>query len=454
MKPRFQQQRDIVERLLLCCTLVLQESAHLGGGDSDATSDRPLLRDADGQIYLAGTSLKGILRQKTASTLLFGGDANQARLIVNDAPLVLAYGTELRDGVAIDSALGIASHGKKYDIELIPAGSRCEASFEVYVPKDEQKLVLQELCTALEKFKEGIEIGARTRRGFGRICQVGPWRLARYVGLDGLKARLANARSDAPSSWHKPIKEVEDLWEEFEVSKPSDTHHYNEIKIALDLQLVGSLLIRSPVVGSGPTDVAHLHRRSEDGSIQPVLSGTSLAGALRARCLRIAKTLLQTTDADDLIDNLFGPSDVKKGNAWASRLRVGETVLENTRTLRHTRLRIDPWTGGAVESMLFTSEPVYGGTLKPILRWTLPLDATRQAAERAMLLLVLRDLALGDLTLGGEGGTGRGRFAPMHGDGGFGQFGSLKLCLTSQRGLVGNFEEDLQALQGWKGQRP
>jgi hypothetical protein len=181
------------------------------------------------------------------------------------------------------------------------------------------------------------------------------------------------------------------------------------------------------------------------------LSGTSLAGALRARCTRIAQTLLDKPAADNLVEGLFGPLEVKGGNGRASRLRVGESVVEEGQSLRHTRVRIDPWTGGAADALLFTSEPIYLGRVKPVLRWRKPPegDPARECAERGLLLLTLRDMALGDLHLGGESATGRGRVAPLHEDGTFGSFGQQSLKLTTAGGLEGVFDMDLEALAAW-----
>lgn len=448
MKPRYRDARDMCERILLGCSLILEEPAHLGGADPDATSDRPLLRDSEGQIYLAGTALKGVLRKGAGHGALFGDTERQARLLVDDAPLTAKVTTQVRDGVAIDVRLGIASHRKKYDIELLPAGSCFEAQFEVVVPKDRDAF-LRDLCVVLDQLSDGIEVGARTRRGFGRIRRDGPWRVRRYAGQSGLRAWLADGCDRGTSAWRTVAAEHDDLSAALGVSfatvPPSD-----EVTIRLELKVVGSLLIRSPVAGSSPADHAQLHAFLADGSRWPVISGTAFAGALRARCIRIVHTLASLDSGNDLVEGLFGPSDIESGSARASRLRVGEAQLENARTLRHTRVRIDPWTGGAADAALFTSEPTYGGTASPVMRWKNPdRDERRERAERALLLLALRDLVLGDLHLGGEGAVGRGRVGPRHEDGRFGWFGETELRLTPARGLAGDFRADLTALQEW-----
>lgn len=446
--PRYRDVRDMCERILLECSLVLDEPTHLGGADPDATSDRPLLRDSEGRVYLAGTALKGVLRNGPGYDTLFGDIEHQARLLVDDAPLTAQVATQVRDGVAIDVELGIAANRKKYDLEILPAGARFEARFELIVPADRDAF-LRDLCVVLDRLSTGIEVGARTRRGFGRIRRDRPWRIRRYAGRSGLRAWLADGCDAVPAAWRTATAEHDDLWSALGVPFEA-VPQSGEVTIRLELKIAGSLLIRSPVAGISPADHAQLHALHADGSLRPVISGTALAGALRARCVRIVHTLSPSDGGDDLVEGLFGPIDVESGNARASRLRIGEAQIESARTLRHARVRIDPWTGGAADAFLFTSEPTYGGTASPVLRWSKPAgDGRRERAERALLLLALRDLVLGDLHLGGEGAVGRGRAAPRHEDGRFGWFGETELRLTPARGLAGDFREDLTALQEW-----
>ena len=59
-----------------------------------------------------------------------------------------------------------------------------------------------------------------------------------------------------------------------------------------------SLLIRSSSGTPGSPDMTHL-RSSRGGKELPIVSGTSLAGAVRARALRIANTVLGPEKGQD-----------------------------------------------------------------------------------------------------------------------------------------------------------
>jgi CRISPR/Cas system CSM-associated protein Csm3 (group 7 of RAMP superfamily) len=173
--------------------------------------------------------------------------------------------------------------------------------------------------------------------------------------------------------------------------------------------LDGSLLIRS---GSGQDDrgpdTVHLHARQANGNKMPILSGTSLAGALRARALKIANTLDAHGRAQTLINKMFGVEMRPGVQPKASRVTVTEEVVHNAKTdLVQNRVSIDRFTGGARETALFSEQPAFGGDdtmLKVNLKLVNPKDH-----EVGLLLLLLKDLWTGDLALGGASSVGRGR---------------------------------------------
>ncbi|MGE3524769.1 MAG: RAMP superfamily CRISPR-associated protein, partial [Gemmatimonadales bacterium] len=135
--------RPLAARWVIRGTLTLETALHLGGEGGEQV-DMPVLRDArDGKPLLPGTTLAGALRSALADRLagygepelpevaaLFGGargddDGSQSPLIVFDAlgEMPPGQGVEIRDGVAISPATGIAEDHKKYDYEVLPAGT-------------------------------------------------------------------------------------------------------------------------------------------------------------------------------------------------------------------------------------------------------------------------------------------------------------------------------------------
>lgn len=451
------QERYVGHRLVWTGLLELASPGHLGGADADATSDQPLLRDGEGRPYLPGATLTGLLRallnriDKDAAQALFGAEwsnpkGQQARLLLGDAPVEDAgpVPTELRDGVAIDACRGVAAEKKKYDLELLPVGVRFRLRGQVELfgkPEQDEPLLRGLLLILLALEHNQLALGARTRRGFGETRRVageaGYWRVEDYrwrvedYRLDAAKwyAWLGRELDGLPEDWPKvaPVayRDAAALANYLDVALPTPTVT-EDFSVALNLKLAGSLLVGSEGYDPDQPDRSHLQRlhwRNGASTLESVLPATSLGGVLRHRCRRIALTLAgqagKQDAADRLVGEMFGPAEIcTNQKAWASRVTVREAYIEGGKPLRHTRVRIDPWTGGAKESLLFTEDAQYGGEVKLELRlqaggkdW----DWVWAGPARALLLLALRDLAAGELTVGAESGVGRGRLKPLNG---------------------------------------
>jgi CRISPR/Cas system CSM-associated protein Csm3 (group 7 of RAMP superfamily) len=463
--------RHIAERIVVEGELELLTPACFGSGDTEGAADLALLRDAyDGAAVLPGASIAGALRNYwrewtqgygavSQDSVLFGAkrgakdemEGDQSLLIVEDAfgipetdgsfpkPQV-----ELRDGVKIGSTTRTAEEKKLYDIELLRAGTRFRLHLELLIaelkPKDmdwgmyeqipqierdarlrdQRQHLSADLSLALHGFESAeIGLGARKRRGLGK-CQVNQWHVWRYnlTTPDGLLAWLAQDR--VGDVWQKCPTVAEatgnTLAEKLgTVLDQADKR--DRFEISANFALDSSMLVRSGFgqADQGP-DAVHFHRTRygepdiSQAEREPVLPGTSLAGVLRARALRIANTL--STDrvkAGRLINQLFGvgPEDAGKEAHRASRLIAHEAALQNVHSLVQNRIRIDRFTGGAMDNYLFNEAPVFGDGSN-----TLNLELTLRKPddyEIGLLLLLLKDLWTGDLAVGGESSVGRGR---------------------------------------------
>jgi CRISPR/Cas system CSM-associated protein Csm3 (group 7 of RAMP superfamily) len=425
MTTRWNVHRGIVRRYLVEGWLTLETPAHFGNGDVSSFTDMPIARDTcNGSPLLTGASIAGALRaylrrcDRDGADRLFGwvsagdfADSLESALIVHDA-----YGhdslSELRDGVAIDPKTRTAEDKKKFDIELIPADARFELCFELNIAAGEEDLVCA-LATALHGLETGaIGLGKRKSRGLGQ-CSVSSWQLCQYDMCN--KAQFLNWLRDdrSHSSTGPSIAKLLAV----ELINPPQPRFTLSANFALD----GSLLIRS-VDGTGVVDRTHLHSRRE-GAQRPILSGTSLAGALRARALRIANTLADDEHkARQFVNVMFGPRLAKgeQRELFASHLQVRETVIENGRDdLVQSRIKIDRFTGGASDTALFDEQPVFSSPSTNIhidLTLTNAAQGEQLEAEIGMVLLLLKDLWTGDLPLGGESSVGRGRLVGLNGE--------------------------------------
>lgn len=428
--------RRITSRIVIEGDLILLTPAHLGNGEGatvDELVDMTLLLDplAEGEgrerPLLTGTTiagaLRGYLRERelgfgsgarttSLSSMLFGGwkgndDGEQSRLIVDDA--IGAQGRiELRDGVELEGKNRTAADKAKFDLQLWEAGTIFPLRFELTIDAQSEKnnetdALRQALATALLGLTRGeITLGARKHRGYGKVT-VSNWRLREYnLKTPGdLLGWIGEGGKPLPDRWAIDTDGlVRRLGGEI-----ADNRKY--LTIGAGFSLDGSMLIRAGGGrGDHGPDMAHLQSRQADGRMAPVLSGTSLAGAIRNRVETIINTLAPQKTTN-IIKNLFGDT------GQASRLMVSEQPIENgVNNLVQNRVAIDRFTGGARETALFNQQPVFGDEethLTINLRLINPADH-----EIGLILLALKDLWTGDLPLGGEQSVGRGRLKGRH----------------------------------------
>jgi len=413
----WQASRQIVERILVCGNLVLETPACFGNGETDSLTDMPLALDPlEGRALLTGTSIAGALRaylrerewgyrndggSEALHNRLFGrqedDEGEQSWLITYDA-LGETPQVALREGVAIDPRTRTAEARKLFDMELLEEGTCFPLRVELLIPQDQREELLKALAIALQGLERGeIALGARKRRGFGQ-CRVTEWQITRYdlTTPAGLLDWL-NQTGQAKTGPH-----IADLLE-----VEADLDQREAFILEATFGLDGSLLIRSGAGGPGAPDVVHLHSRRGARSA-PILSGTSLAGALRARALRIAQTVGAKEKAEALVNDLFGPrirssEDEPRG----SRLTTAETEVGSPLNLVQTRVKIDRFTGGSYPGALFSEQPVWGkGDTTVTVKVTIQQPSP---AHIGLVLLLLKDLWTGDLPLGGEISVGRGR---------------------------------------------
>ena len=146
-----------------------------------------------------------------------------------------------------------------------------------------------------------------------------------------------------------------------------------------------------------------------------VIPGTSIKGALKSRAYNILMQLKDNDEkmANDFLDSFMGREKGKNGeadNGAKSSLYVDEVYIKpsQVKLMKQTRNRIDRFTGGTVESNLFTDEPIYQvEEALPSVSMKISIkDCEEQQA--GLMLLLLKDLWLGNLAIGGNKAIGRG----------------------------------------------
>ncbi|WP_242044388.1 RAMP superfamily CRISPR-associated protein [Anabaena azotica] len=445
--------RKIIKRIIIRGNLILDTPTCLGSGDNDSPIDLALLRDNlnSNLALLTGSSIAGALRnylrkfskkdnqndlRNDLVSKLFGdlfvyeneinipdekeriekrNQDNQSLLIIDDSISTSPIQPELRDGVKIDSVTRTAEPKKKYDLELLQAGTEFPLCFELLIEKEsDESSLLKGLAIALQGLEpvEGLEqgeisLGIKKHRGFGR-CHVNEWQVWQFdltdhqQRLDWLKFEHWHSGLFPDYPTHTSIAQA------LNVSLDEKDDQREFCKIDATFTLASPLLIRSGQASSDKApDVVHLKsRRNGELKPKPVLSGTSLAGVLRHRAERIINTIGKNVS---IIEDIFG-SDLSKNKtseAKASRLTVHESVIENYTDLVQNRIAIDRFTGGTLHGALFNEQPIFPNN-ETYLKLNFELR-NPENCEVGLLLLLLKDLWTGDLPVGGTSSIGRGR---------------------------------------------
>ena len=431
-------EESVKGKIILEGALVLDAPLLIGTGGNGAGQDvdDEVLKTTAGQPFIPGTSLAGALRDfMTAENalgmrLLFGTEAAyerqhnaawQSSIRIDDIKLNNVE-IVVRDGVSLDEITGTAIEHHKFDYEAVGSGATGKFFAEITqrgIHERYEDAMKEAVDLLAHRLAAGFSLGAHTAKGFGEV-HVKDLKVYRYDFKNPAHVR----------AWLGPEGKSEALVEPEIYERQKCFYAKDDCVLEAKFALKSSLLVRDY---ARAMKVKTAGRMDEETSVQApmlrendhwLIPGASIKGALR----HCAAEILRKLDIDGaLLDRMMGPSlariKAKPDEKWKSRLLVSEACLEDgVVTGLQTRVRIDRFTGGKIDTGLFTTAPIWqrekeGAAL--FLRLVLhePKEEER-AWQIGLLLLLLKELSLGRLALGGEKGIGRGvlegRGAALH----------------------------------------
>ena len=347
---------------------------------------------------------------------------------------------------------GVTEDKGKFDEEVVPKGARFCFEMELMAnPKSEE-----ELAEYKQNFKDllgvlvadGFRVGGKSRNGFGKIEVVGKACLYRELDLS-LPADLDLYLKKSAS-----LAETWDGFEPLELERPQESR-YTRYKLEItpkDFLFFGS--------GFGNEDVDHSYIKEQhitwdgDGNsgrwhsqnLSLVVPASSVKGALAHRTAfhfnKLAERFADDIPAEELANHsgkhneavcaLFGSEGndddnqpYKKENATqrCDGKRRGHVLFADIVTLKnkktdkkiHNHLKIDRFTGGAIEGALFDEEALLAHPDEPeMLGLELLVDVDERINEDQRIILAfeeaLKDVCKGLLPLGGNVNKGYGQF--------------------------------------------
>lgn len=459
-------------RFVLQGIIELLSPAIIGSGREEYT-DMDVLLDGEGKLFIPATSFVGVLRHFIGKKAKFddtnplhdNNDAlkrfwgftsdekisdeekeKQSDLCCSE--LIFLEGNDVpgvRDGIRIDNRNGIVVKGAKYDYQIVERGVRFKLNLEVNLTDSNREFSRRMVATIRSVLEQGlVRIGAKTNNGLGKMTLTN----AHLCEFNFSKKQHVFRWLKRDFSTPNPFPETP-----FEV-----THDIFSINAVFCLKT--SFISRSYQADPKLPDAVSI--KSGDRYIMP---GASLKGAVRSRAERILNTLEK---APDILHNLFGHVDegkelteeTKEVTAITPQVRssptvgkgkrvkikgkvsIEESLLPEYKPELQTRIKIDRFTGGTIESALFETMPLFsdGSEAKPFQVKITIRDY--KDYEAGLLLLVLKDLWTGDLAVGGEKNIGRGVFEGIQAEI---AWGSKKVTL--KKGLDGLSGEDRAALE-------
>ncbi|MEO0237630.1 MAG: RAMP superfamily CRISPR-associated protein [candidate division WOR-3 bacterium] len=377
----------------------------IGNGEDELT-DIDFVRDGEGKIFVPATTIAGKIRSFLKNCIkddlidyCFGnlidenGDVgNQSIFKFYDGNVCEKEKNKVREGVSIDYETKTSIDKSKFDYEIVDVSNKFLLRLEVVLRENilyKEKEIEEIIYIIISSLKNGeISFGAKTNRGLGKVI------------LQDEKIQKVDVS--------KNIKE----WINFQWDSIKENIRYEDLnhkifnldksdicKIEVFFDIPYSILIREYKIEE---DVDATQIQSNG---RPIIPGTSWAGFFRSSCYQVLKEL--NKDAEKVINDLFGYVKESDKTSKPSKIVFEESVIENGKLIPNTRIRIDRFTGGNIESALFCNEPCFNGKTK-LKIFLKEKDESLMNSYIELLMLVLREIDNGIYAIGGETNVGRG----------------------------------------------
>lgn len=405
--------------------------------------------------------------QQGAMDLFGSGDQLAGRIRITDGRFLEGQSgirTELRPRIRINPVTGTSASargagsdavsGQKFETEYIGAGAEIE--FRVYVYGGQETVEKNgenndpESLSAMIPEKVMMTEQDRMESVFALIH-------AGQVQFGGQKSNGCGSMEILELLHHRFDMHTREGRNDWVLEGPQDNLAYQDrvphlkellqhsgfsprtYSITLQGRTEGSLLVKAIALTGEQTA-----KFAEKGEKEPdyinmmnaggmyIIPGSSVKGAVRAQIERIAGYLENTHemrksptrepknneggfDKKQLLNELFGRVGKKKDTGSAGNVRFYDVLVgkvpEHAQEVISNRIHIDRFTGGVMNTGLFREQAVYGSL--QIKAAVMNRGSGREAspeADRAcgILVLALRDLALGMYNLGSGYSIGRG----------------------------------------------
>lgn len=401
----------LVKRIYYGVQLSLDTPFCVSNGENEMT-DCDVLTDWEGTPFIPGTSWAGAFRaflaeEKENVDVLFGSSdektGKMSRIWISDLYFDKPVSTAIRDGVLLKNRVAVDE--KKYDYEVVEYGSGTLFLQLCIWEEDAEKLSEENAEEAVRKMIGGIRsgdirIGAQKNRGLGKL-KVENVYCREFSGKNVGEWINFDRKTLLEDSYKKDL----DIW----CIQPEQY-----VTIRVPLMLTGGLSIRKYSTRKNEPDFISLMRKVEDHEEKTVIPGSSWKGAIRSRIEEIILNLDAAEQLHDPCKQIFGfvkeglgkkqEETVSKMSEWT----VAESVLETETFVKSIRNSISRFENATVQGALFSERFAAGGTTELEIKVRKKGNTTDWFV--GLLLLAVRDIQNGYLSVGGGAAIGRGIF--------------------------------------------
>lgn len=388
-------------------TAVCTQPLHIGSAFGD--KEEVLVHPVDGMPFIQAASLSGVMRQyyarihgEKASERLFGVSRLEGDKNALDGASKVRFGDgrfcsenvmmELRPRVKIEPEPGTCVAGHKFNMEYVGAGEVFQ--FTVYLYDETLQADLEEILSAVHRGE--VQFGGQKSNGCG------------FIQLTRLKRKTFDMKLQEDREKWTYEEELEDNeYEDIFSDIDSKAKVSGTAAVAYEVTVTGStegeLLVKSIAVqefGEKAPDSMNIQNAAKEY----IVPGSSLKGAVRSQMERIASYVGNA----GVIEDTFGSTGDSADEGKAGNIVFYDTIVgnkeENDRARIKNRIHIDKFTGGVMHGGLFNEKNVSGNVMFRIVI----KNRNNPDSTCGLLLMALRDMAAGAMSVGGGYSVGKG----------------------------------------------
>lgn len=335
-----------------------------------------------------------------------------------------------RDHIKVNSKYGCSKHRSLQQESMVQRHNRFELVIEVdsnsLIHDNENKVVdvLEEIQEIIKIFLVGINkglvrFGARTSYGYGKF--IVKTAFFKRFDLETENDFISYLNTDNIYSTQR-INKLKKL----DIKKLANENEFINRTIEFSLKC----FCKYGFCVKGETET-YFKEFYNDGKSVVIIPSSTIKGLIRNRCTMIANKFMKDNHKD-VIDNLFGNENngLKEIRGTRGKLIFDDVVINkpdtmtlkeflNKSTFNQTNIKIDRFTGGVFEGGIRKSEVL---TIPEDMNIEIKISTRASKIDKnekeqiltneeiALLIYSLRDIAIGEVNIGGNSSIGYGVF--------------------------------------------